>query len=115
MEKVSLTDFLGGAAIEAFDYEMSRVAENILDPNTLATSPREITLKVTIKPTADREMGSVDFHCTTKIAPTKPLNTRIFFSLENGHAIAIEHDPKQMKLPETEEPAKLKAVGGKKE
>jgi hypothetical protein len=113
MDKVSLTDLLGGAAVEAFDHELARVAENILDPNTLAAASREITLKVKIKPTPDRELGEVNINCSAKLAPSKPLATRIYFGRHKGMAVAIEHDPKQPKFPQVEE-QKLKAVGGEK-
>lgn len=110
-EKVSLKDLLGGAAIEAFDYELSRIVGNILDPNTVAIATREIILKVKIKPTEDRELGAISCNCSAKLAPSKPLTSRLYFGMHNGKAVAIEHDPKQPQLP-IEEPAKLKAIGG---
>ena len=115
MENASLIDLLGGAVVEAFDHELGRVAENILDPNTLSTSSREITLKVKIKPTPDRQLGAVEFLCSAKLAPSKPLATRIYFGTQNGKAVAIEHDPRQLTLPQGE-PAKteLRAVEGGK-
>jgi hypothetical protein len=108
---MSLVGLLGGAAVEAFDYELARVAENVLDPNTVPTTTREITLKVKIKPTPDRELGAVEIHCAAKLAPSQPLATRLYFGMQNGKAIAIENNPKQQKLPEME-PVKLRAIGG---
>ena len=114
MDKVSLNDIMGGAAIEAFDHELQRLAENVLDPNTVPTATREIVLKVKIKPTSDRELGAVSLTCTAKLASSKPLDTRLFFAMQKGRAVAIEHDPKQLQVP-LEAPVKLVAAGGKKD
>lgn len=115
MEKVSLTDLLGGAAVEAFDYEIGKVAENILDPNTPPLAVREITLKVKIKPSPERDMGSVTVACTSKLAPSAPLASRMYFGMQGGKPIAVERNPNQPNLPGTEQPTKLRAIGGQSE
>lgn len=44
--KKSIIDMARGAIKERADYEMTRVVENILDPNTSATAARKITIIV---------------------------------------------------------------------
>lgn len=45
--KKSIIDMARGAIKERADYEMTRVVENILDPNTSATAARKITITLT--------------------------------------------------------------------
>lgn len=44
LSKRSIIDMARGAIKERVDYEMTRVVENILDPNTSATAARKITI-----------------------------------------------------------------------
>lgn len=44
LNKRSIIDMARGAIKERADYEMTRVVENILDPNTSATAARKITI-----------------------------------------------------------------------
>ena len=46
MQRVTLDTIGGGALVELFALEMSRVLENIADPNTETTAKRTITLQV---------------------------------------------------------------------
>lgn len=113
-EKVTLASLANGAAVEAFDYELERALENILDPNTKPTVVREVTLKVKIKPSEDRALASVEFGASSKMAPVKTLGTRFFIGNREGKPIATEHDTRQMSLPdkETATPVKLGIVNG---
>lgn len=49
LNKRSIIDMARGAIKERADYEMTRVVENILDPNTSATAARKITITLTLK------------------------------------------------------------------
>lgn len=50
LSKRSIIDMARGAIKERVDYEMTRVVENILDPNTSATAARKITITLNLKP-----------------------------------------------------------------
>ena len=43
-DKKSILEMSMGAILERVDYEMGRVLENVLDPNTKATAKRKITV-----------------------------------------------------------------------
>ena len=74
-------DTLGdGAALEAFDYEMGRVVENITDPNVPACAVRTITLTVELSPYPDRTAASVSYGCVTKLIPDEKRLTTFFFT-----------------------------------
>ena len=114
-ESVRLSDLANGAACELFDAELARVAYNIIDPNTDAKAVREITLKVRIKPTEDREMGDVTVICQAKLAGLRPAASRMFFGRVEGKLVAIEsEDPRQAGLFDGPK-AKVTPLGGKGE
>lgn len=51
----SILQMARGAIQERSDYEMSRIMENILDPNTKATEKRKLTLTLEFKPDDTRQ------------------------------------------------------------
>jgi len=106
---VSLANLGRGGAIERFDDEFQRALENILDPNT-GESARTVTLKVKLKPNADRTWCDVGVSCSATLASAKPFTTQVFVGKQRGKAIASEYNPEQLKLP-VEDPAPLRAVG----
>lgn len=117
-EDVSLANLMMGAAVERFDDELKAVLANILDPNTtLAT--REITLKVKIKPDKNRDFGSIDLECKSKMAPAAPLGTKVFIAATKNGACATEYISAQQALDfnvqaEAGTVTPLRAVGGAK-
>ena len=62
----SILQMAKGAVQERVDYEVSRVVDNILDPNTEATAKRKITLTIELKPDPDRQvitMNATNRYC----------------------------------------------------
>jgi len=97
-KKLSLANLGGGAAIERFDDELQRVLDNIADPNTIETAPREVTLKVKIKP-KERSYAKLDIVCSSKLATAEPYSTNAYIGADiKGRAEAYEHNPEQMRL-----------------
>ena len=76
-EKVSLVNLRDGAAIEMFDYELQRILDNVVDPNTNPETKREVVLKVSVKPDENREIGSVEITCIPKLAGQKSVMAKI--------------------------------------
>ena len=54
MDKKSFLEMNKGAILERFDYELGRVFDNIMDPNTPATKPRKLQITVEFKADSDR-------------------------------------------------------------
>jgi hypothetical protein len=106
---VSLANLGRGGAIERFDDEFQRALDNVLDPNT-GESARTVTLKVKLKPNADRTWCKVDVSCSASLASAKPFETQIFVGKQRGKSMATEYNPQQLKLP-VEEPTPIRAVG----
>lgn len=62
-----------GAMLERFDYELDRIVDNILDPNTPAMKPRKISLTITFKPDAERQQVAHEVIVKSTPQPTNPL------------------------------------------
>lgn len=62
-QRDSIMSMARGAFEERVDYEMDKVIQNILDPNTKATAKRKITL--TIELTPDDERRTIGVSVTT--------------------------------------------------
>ena len=119
MEILNLSNLGGGAAAEKFDHELRRVIRNIMDPNTPATTKREITLKVIIAPSENRSWGAIEVTASCKLASDKPFATRAYFGVEGEEFIACEDNPEQITINDFIESKKqtevvdLKKVSGK--
>ena len=107
-DPVTLTTLANGAALELFDGELSKVVENILDPNTEPDTVREVVLKVKIKPDASRKNAAVYVQVSSKTGAFKGAGTMFYFGKHQGKAFAIESNPDQGKL--FDQPAKLVTI-----
>lgn len=96
-ETVSLATLARGGAIERFDDELRRVIENIMDPNT-GSGARSVTLKVVLKPAADKASSTVAISCSSKVQGAEPVGTMMFLGRAQGKAVAMEHNPEQMAM-----------------
>jgi len=105
-----LINLKDGAAVELFDFELQKVLDNIMDPNTKAEAVREVTLKIKIKPDKDRSFGPVEIQPSSKLAPQAPVMTQIFFGQDRDGAVAHEYNPKQGDLFEERPPVELAAA-----
>lgn len=98
-DPIKLETLAGGAALERFDYELQRVFENIMDPNTRPDLVRNVTLKVTFRPNKDRNFGPVTIEAAAKLAPLEGHTTQAYFGRDaQGNPTAVEHNPEQYKL-----------------
>ncbi len=104
-DPVTLVTLANGAAMEIFDSELSKVVENILDPNTDPKAVREVTLKVRIKPDASRKNAAVVVGVTSKTGAINGCGTQFFFGKKGGKCFAVENNPDQGHL--FDQPAKL--------
>jgi hypothetical protein len=112
-EGVNLTNIGGGAAVELFEQELSKVLDNVLDPNTAGDAVREITVKVKIRPDAGRSFGQIEVTATSKLAPFNGAASTVFFGRNQGVPSAVQQDPHQGDLfVDDPENPKLTAVEG---
>lgn len=111
-QRNSIMQMARGAFQERVDYEMTRVIDNILDPNTKATAKRKITLTIELVPDDERENIAVAVTAKSTLASTNPVTTALFIArTRNGERLIGEKVPQipgQMRMDGTEqEPPKL--------
>ena len=73
--RTSILDMAMGAIKERADYEMARIIDNILDPNTDPKKKRKLVLTLELMP--DSERKTIGVSCTAKstLAATNPVST----------------------------------------
>ena len=98
-----------GAFEERVDYEMDKVIQNILDPNTKATAKRKITLTIELTPDDERRQIQVSVTAKSTLAATNPVATSLYVT---GVAEMVPQVPGQLNMDGTqqEQPKLLKLV-----
>lgn len=106
-QKNSILQMAKGAFQERVDYEMSRVIDNILDPNTKATAKRKIVLSIELVPDDERRTIGVAVQAKATLAPTNPVATALYITGDtNGEMVVAEmvaQIPGQLNLDGTEQ------------
>jgi hypothetical protein len=98
-DQVSLETLGQGAALERFNLALQDVLDNIQDVNTDPKKARTVTLKATIKPSEDREVGSIVVDVVSKLAPIAPFDVRVFLGRDTeGKGYASEWKSPQQAL-----------------
>ncbi len=117
LDKKSILEMDHGAFIELADYGMTKLLDDIMDPNTQATSPR--TLTITLKLTPNEQRTKMDVEYTHKLGFGKmlPLGTtlHVIADRETGEMCMVEATPQipgQMGLDggEQERPVQLRII-----
>ena len=116
MNQKSIIDMAHGAFKERADYEMAKILENILDPNTKAEKKRTLTIKMVFVPDSERQTVQVEVTAKSKLEPTSAVKTSLYITGDqDGQATAIEMVPQipgQQYLDggEQEAPAALRLI-----
>ncbi len=110
--KKSILEMCNGAFQERADYEMKRIIENILDPNTDPAAKRSITIKIELKPDAERTNVAVYCSAKSTLAPTHPVTTMLYIASGDTVIEMTPQVPGQLGLGggEQEPPAQLRLV-----
>jgi hypothetical protein len=96
---IDISTIADGALVEAFGLKLQEVLANISDPNTPATSKRQITLTLSLIPKEDRTQIDTAFTCQARLASLIPATARIFMGRdEEGNLYALDRDPRQQNL-----------------
>lgn len=93
MSKVNLEEFAGGSLQEKFDDAIEKVLANLMDPNTPWKNKRKISIEVTFEQNEDRDDTSVNVSVVPKLAPVKPIATRMAIGkdIKSGEVFAQEY------------------------
>lgn len=80
LDKKSILEMSMGAILERVDYEMGKVMDNILDPNTKATAKRKISVTLELIPSADRRTITIQSTAKCSLTPTDPVTTSLYIT-----------------------------------
>lgn len=94
-QPVTLENLANGGAVELWEHELQRVLQNIADANTNPTTVRQLTLKVSIKPTEERTAAAIAVEVTSKLAGSKPITSTLYMGRKDGRLVAVSYDPRQ--------------------
>ena len=115
--KKSILEMARGGFLEQVDYEMAKVIDNIMDPNTKATGKRRITVTMELTPDDSRRQIGVSFSTRLALVATNPLTTSLYVTAEpgTGEMCVVELVPQipgQMELDGGEQgrPPQLKII-----
>jgi len=99
MKRLNLTNFQHGAVVEMFEEEVAKLIDNVNDINTAPDKTRAITIKISIKPDKQRQVGTVKTEIKSVLAPVLPNESILFFGKdENGREAIFEDDFRQEEL-----------------
>lgn len=110
MLHVDLTQLAGGTLQEKFDREITRVVENMQDPNTPFNEKRGITINLSFHQNELRDDAKIEISVKSKLAGVISAKTNFAMGkdLETGQVIVNEYGkqiPGQMSFSDMTEPA----------
>lgn len=84
MDSKSILEMSQGAIMERVNYEMGKVIQNILDPNTKPDAKRKLTITMTLTPSADRKTIDVKTVSKSTLVATDAITTGLFITSQPG-------------------------------
>lgn len=78
LDRASILRMAMGAIEERVNYEMGRVLDNILDPNSEAKKKRKMTITLEFLPDAERRTIQVNAGVKSSLVPTDPVLTSLY-------------------------------------
>ncbi len=94
-ERASLVDMANGAIKERIGYEMPKVFDNLLDPNTDPKKERVVTLTLRLKANSERSLISVKSTTKSKLQETDPIEFNLAVS-GFGNSLTVYELPSQV-------------------
>ena len=119
--QINLERLAGGAFAEKLNEALMQVAENIQNPNTEATTKRQINIAIKFAPNKSRQVINTQISVTTKLAATEAIDTQMVMgvNMRTGQIEIAEYDGQirgQMNLSDfTEEEPQQKEHTGQQE
>lgn len=107
--KINLEALAGGAFAEKLNEAIIQVADNIQNPNTEATTKRQINVTIKFAPNKTRQLVNTQIAVTTKLAATEAIDTQMTMgvNMRTGQLEIAEYDGQirgQMSLSDLTQP-----------
>lgn len=115
---INLETLAGGAFAEKLNEALVQVADNIQNPNTEATTKRQINVTIKFAPNKTRQLVNTQIAVTTKLAATEAIDTQMIMgvNMRTGQLEIAEYDGQirgQMSLADlTPQQEKAEAAAG---
>lgn len=103
--KKSIVEMCMGAFVERINYEMPKIIDNCLDPNTKVKAKRKMTVTFEFCPDENRQHIPVKFNLDLKLAPTVELFTLLHVCDPETIVEAVPQVPGQISLDGEEQAA----------
>ena len=84
LDRKSILESSRGAILERVDYEMGKVIDNIMDPNTKPTGKRRITVTLELIPGSDRRTITLNTTAKSTLVPSDPVTTSLYITNQPG-------------------------------
>ena len=117
LDKKSILEMGQGSFMEIADYGMAKLLDDIMNPNTQATSPRTLTITVKLMPNEQRTKVDVEYTHKLSFGKMLPLGTTLhaMADRDTGEMILVEATPQipgQMGFDggEQERPIQLRVI-----
>ena len=88
-QRDSIMSMARGAFEERVDYEMDKVIQNIIAPNTKATAKRKITLTIELTPDDERRTIGVSVTAKSTLAATNPVATALYVTSDGNGELVV--------------------------
>ena len=107
-KNVSILEAAHGAILERVDYELNKVIQNIMDPNTRADKKRQVTVILDLVPDAERRKINVSAVSKSKLEPTNAIQTSLYICGDEDGELSVVEMVAQL-------PGQQNAFGGEQE
>lgn len=88
-EVASVLEFANAAAVERINYEMTKVMENIRNPNT-DEKPRKLVVEMTITPVNNRTTVNITTTVKKTLRPTNAVHAQMAMAVIDGTYQLVE-------------------------
>jgi hypothetical protein len=103
-KKLELANIGGGELAEIVERELSKICENIADPNVKAEGKRELTIKVAFRPDKKRQTAEVAYSVKNNMPGPDTSKTTAFIAMDGGELGLYGMDLNQQELFSDTEP-----------
>lgn len=91
-----LDQLMDGAITKRFNDELTRLWDNVYDMRAPATKARTITLKVTIKPNANRDAAAILYDIKSAPAAPEALQQTVFMRQRDDGSVQVTEQTAQL-------------------
>ncbi len=95
---LTIDNMANGGVYELMGDALSKMAANIMDPNTSEKQKRKVTLTIEASPYPDRSGFTFSAKVDTKLAGISPLDGTAYIARKNGEYLVVGKNHKQMEM-----------------